>query len=371
MDQKYHIADTSQLISPSMIVFERILDDNLKMMIQIAGDPARLRPHCKTHKIPQVTQREVALGITKHKAATFAEAQMLADAGATDIFLAYNPVGPNIARAVSFLATYPRVSFQVTADDREQIGALGAAMVEAGQTIDALLDIDTGLHRTGVSPGPQAERVYEQIAATEGLNAGGLHVYDGQNHQESLDERRAAVDADWKTVAAFRDQLVAQGLPVPRLVVGGTPSFPCYAEMDDPAIELSPGTCVFHDAGYGQQFPDLPFTPAVVILTRVVSRPTPDRMTLDLGVKAVASDPPMGRRVFFPDLPEAEQVLQNEEHLVLKTPHADRYKPGDELMALPWHVCPTTALHQQLTVVRDGKTNGDWHVVARDRRITV
>lgn len=371
MDRQYRIADSSALITPCVVVFEQILDANLKAMVRIAGDPARLRPHCKTHKIPQIIERLVALGVTKHKAATFAEAQMLAGAGARDVFLAYNLVGPNIDRAISFVEQYPELTFSVTADCPAQIDALGAAFAHAGYTIDVLVDIDTGLNRTGVSPGRLAANLYEQIDRIAALNAGGLHVYDGQNHQRSIDERRAAVDANWTHVVTLRDNLVGRGLPVPRLVAGGTGTFPIYAAMDDPTIEASPGTCIFFDAGFAKTFPDLPFTHAALVLTRVISRPGPDLITLDAGVKAVATDPPMASRLVFPDLPGAETVLQHEEHLVLKTPRADDFVPGDELLAVPWHVCPTTALHRQVNVIRDAKCFETWDVVARDRRITV
>ncbi|MGH7127711.1 MAG: D-TA family PLP-dependent enzyme, partial [Planctomycetaceae bacterium] len=197
------------------------------------------------------------------------------------------------------------------------------------------------------------------------------HVYDGQNHQTDLVERIEAVEAVWRTATAFRDELVKHGWPVPRIVAGGTGSFPIFAAKDDPTLELSPGTCVFNDAGYGEMFPDLEFPPAAVLLTRVVSRPTPDRLTLDLGYKAVASDPPAGRRVVFPGLPDAEQVLQNEEHLVLRTPRAGEFEPGDELIAIPRHICPTSALHQEAVVVTGGHVTERWPIAARDRRLTI
>ena len=78
---------------------------------------------------------------------------------------------------------------------------------------------------------------------------------------------------------------MASGEKVPRILCGGTGSFPIFAELSDPAIELSPGTITFHDAGYREIFPDLKFTPAALLLTRVISRPTPNRITLDLGYK--------------------------------------------------------------------------------------
>jgi D-serine deaminase-like pyridoxal phosphate-dependent protein len=142
--------------------------------------------------------------------------------------------------------------------------------------------------------------------------------------------------------------------------------------MDDPAIELSPGTCVFHDASYGEKFPDLRvFTPAALVFTRVVSRPTSRRVTFDCGTKSVASDPPLGQRLVFPDIPDGVQVLHNEEHLVVESDAADRWQVGDWTLAIPRHVCPTTALHRELYVVSGGRLNGTWTVAARDRVIGV
>ena len=177
--------------------------------------------------------------------------------------------------------------------------------------------------------------------------------------------------ACWEPAARLRDQVVAQGLAVPRMVCGGTGSFPIFAEIDDPAIELSPGTCVFHDTGYGRCFPDLDFTPASLILTRVVSRPTTDRVTFDLGYKACASDPPAGKRLTFPQIPDAKEVLQNEEHLVIETADAANFRPGDEQLAIPTHTCPTSALHREAYVVSGGSLVDRWEVTARDRWLTV
>lgn len=371
MDPRYRIADTSEIVSPALILYRELLDANLDRMIAIAGRADRLRPHCKTHKLPQVTKIELAKGITKHKCATFAEAEMLADAGVRDILLSYNLVGPNIRRAVAFLRKYPKAELKVQADHPGPIADLGAAMTTAGLSIEVLLDVDVGQHRTGVEVGPRAKELYQQIAKTPGLKAGGLHVYDGHHNQTPRDERAAAVNREWTKIIEFRDDLAKNDLPVPRIVCGGTGSFPVYAEKADPAIELSPGTCVFNDAGYRDKYPDLVFQPATALLTRVVSRPTPDRITLDLGYKAVASDPPAGQRLVLLDLPDAEHVLQNEEHLVVSTPRANEFKPGDELYAFPKHICPTTAMHKQVFVIENGKLVDRWDVIARDRWLTL
>jgi D-serine deaminase-like pyridoxal phosphate-dependent protein len=117
-------------------------------------------------------------------------------------------------------------------------------------------------------------------------------------------------------------------------------------------------------------YPDLPCTPAALLFTRVVSRPRPDRLCLDVGHKAVAADP-SGPRVHLPDLPEARFVGHNEEHLVVETPEAERFPIGTPLLAIPTHICPTCALHRKVYVVSGGQLEGEWDVTARDRVIGV
>jgi D-serine deaminase-like pyridoxal phosphate-dependent protein len=370
-DSRYAIADTAEIITPALVVYRDLVERNLDEMVRVAGTAARLRPHCKTHKMRAVAELELRRGIVKGKCATFAEAEMLADAGVTDVFLAYNLVGPNIARAVAFRQRFPQVRFSCTADHPVPIAALGAAMTAAGLELDVLVDIDSGQHRTGVPAGPDALALCQRIAATAGLKFGGLHVYDGQNHQRELAERTEAVRRCWEPVADLLTRLDAAGLPTPRVVAGGTGSFPVFAAMSEPRLELSPGTVVFHDFGYRDTFPDLAFVPAALMLTRVISRPTPERVTLDLGYKAVASDPPAGNRLLFPDLPDAKAVLQNEEHLVLETSRAAEFQPGDSILAIPKHICPTSALHKQVYVVSGGQVVGRWDVTARDRWLTI
>ncbi len=371
MDGTYAIDNSDEIYSPGLVVFEEMVRKNTAHMLALAGHPRRLRPHCKTHKMLDIVRMQVGMGIVRHKCATFAEAEMLAIGGARDVFLAYNPVGPNIGRAVRFRQRYPQVRLAVAADHPEPVRALDAAMAAAGIGIDVFLDIDTGLGRSGLVPGPDARALYEEIERAGNLRAAGLHVYDGQNHQTGLEERKVAVDECWKAVQAFRNDLESSSLTVPAVVAGGTGTFAILAGKDDPALELSPGTSVLHDDGYQRQFPDLQFVPAALILTRVVSRPSPNRVTFDLGHKACAADPPAGRRLRFPGIPDARAVLQNEEHLVIETARAASLRPGDALLAIPGHVCPTVALHAYAWVVRDGRARGRWPVTARDREISL
>ena len=354
--------------SPALLIYPDRVEENLGRMMAMIGDATRLRPHIKTHKLPQVVSRQVALGITKCKAATIAEAEMAAGAGVSDVLLAAQLVGPNVARFLELQRAFPQVAFSTLADDPGVIDRLNEAALADSQVIEVLLDLDVGQQRTGVAPGSRAVELYRKINSVSGLRPGGLHAYDGHMHQRDRAERAAASDRAFASVNALRAELRQDGLPVPRVVCGGTPTFPLHARRE--GVECSPGTCVLWDAGYASKLPDLEFQHAAVLLTRVVSRPASNRLCLDLGHKAVASEMPHPR-VVFAALPDARAVAHNEEHLVLETGRAAELPVGSVLYGIPWHICPTVALHDRVQVVRNGRIDEEWQVTARARRLSI
>jgi D-serine deaminase-like pyridoxal phosphate-dependent protein len=368
MDSCYRIDDAETIFSPALVLYKELIESNLRRMIEVAGTAAKLRPHVKTHKMREIVAMELAMGISKHKCATIAEAELLASTGARDVLIAYPMVGPNQQRLVRLAQKYPACHFIVIADDPEPARALSGVVAAAGVEVSVMLDVDVGQHRTGLPLDDRALNLYRLIAELPGLRPGGLHVYDGHNNQERAAEREAAVRELLEAVFSFRQQLERAGLEVPRIVCGGTPTFPIFAKV--PGVECAPGTCVLHDQGYGTRYPELGFQRAAMLLTRVVSRPSDNRMCLDLGYKAVASDP-KGDRLALLDLPDARFVLQNEEHLVVETPRAADYRPGDALLACPTHICPTCALHKEAYVIEHGRVAGRWAVAARDRQLSV
>jgi D-serine deaminase-like pyridoxal phosphate-dependent protein len=365
----YAIADTSDIFSPGLIFFKDLIQHNLARTIEMAGSVSRLRLHAKTHKSPDIIALIRDAGVTKHKVATLAEAEMVAQvAPESDVFIAYPMVGPNCRRLAELIKRYPQTKFSITMDNVGAVDALADVLITAGVRCEVLLDVDVGQHRTGIAPGPEAQAVYERIASCSGLIPGGMHIYDGHNHQESFLERQASVMAQFEAAMKLRQALLEKGIAVPRVVVGGTPTFPVYTRLEVPGLECSPGTVLLHDQSYRGKFAELnAFVPAALLLTRVISRPTPTRVTFDLGYKAVASDPPAGKRLVLVDVPEYETVLQNEEHLVIEMPQASKFKPGDEALAIPTHVCPTVAMHQRAYVVEGGRVVGTWNITARDR----
>src|SRR5262245_46097079 len=188
IDSKYHVKDPSGIFTPALLFYKDIIRHNIRRMIERAGGAARLRPHCKTHKTREIVRLQLEAGVAKHKCATIAEAEMLADVGVPDVLLAYPIVGPNCARLAKPVQKFPRTKLATLADHEAGIRQLSEALAPTGQRTPILLDIDVGQHRTGIAPGETAIALYEQISRAPGLEPGGLHVYDGHNHQESVAE---------------------------------------------------------------------------------------------------------------------------------------------------------------------------------------
>ncbi len=364
----YQVANVGEIDSPALLVYLDRVKDNVAKMIALAGGVERLRPHVKTHKLSEMVRMQMKAGIRKFKCATIAEAEMTAACGAADVLLAYQPTGPKVGRFIELTQRFPKTKFSAIADDEGAIRALAKEFSAAGVVGEFLLDIDCGQHRSGVAPDAAALELYRLIHSLPGLRVGGLHVYDGHIHDKELLARIKTCEAAFKPVNALLQKLGRANLPVPTVVAGGTPTFPVHARRKN--VECSPGTCVFWDAGYEAKLPDLDFEPAALVLTRVVSKPATGRLCLDLGHKAIAAENPHPR-VIFPGLPDAQAVTHSEEHLVVETARAAEFKVGDCLYGVPWHICPTVALHSEAVIIENGRATERWKIVARDRRLTI
>ena len=180
--------------------------------------------------------------------------------------------------------------------------------------------------------------------------------------------RKKKSDLCLKPVLALSKGIEAAGNSKPVIIAGGSPTFGIHAQRKE--VECSPGTFVFWDWGYGSLFPEMPFVPAALVLTRMISRVDEETICLDLGHKSIASENPFPR-VHFLNAPEAVQVSQSEEHLVLKVAPSHSYSVGDLFYGIPHHVCPTCALYEKAWVVEEGQITDSWKVVARDRSLSV
>jgi D-serine deaminase-like pyridoxal phosphate-dependent protein len=257
---------------------------------------------------------------------------------------------------------YPETAFSALTDNAEALAQLEQQVSEAGQLLGLFIDLDLGMHRTGILPGPAALDIKNHIIKSANLEFRGWHLYDGHIRHSDFEQRRREAE---KALDKARD-LISGGLSE-EVIAGGSPTFPVHAL--NPRFNLSPGTCLLWDQGYSNMLPDQQFKVAAILITRVISKPLPDLLCLDLGHKALASEMPHPR-VYIPALGSVEFVSHSEEHLVVKSSEAMNFKVGDVLYGIPMHICPTVALHQEMVVIENGIEVDRWEVF-RSRKVTI
>jgi D-serine deaminase-like pyridoxal phosphate-dependent protein len=368
----YHFAGEEKLDSPALVYHEDIIEANIQKILTIAGGPDRLWPHVKTFKAAALVRLLQERGIVRFKCATIAEAEMCARCGAEHVLLAYPLTGPAIGRFVKLRQRYRDTCFWAVGDDLTQLSLLG----EAGKAEDEdrpippipfLADVNPGMNRTGIG----MDRLKDfclHAGKIPGLKLMGFHCYDGNLGIKDRGEREQAVSAETKQLFAVREALEMEGQKLPVLVMGGSPTFPLHTR--NRGVFVSPGTLFVQDYGYRTKYPDLDFSPAAAILTRVISRPREDLFTLDLGYKAIASDQE-GPRGIIPELPQAQPESHSEEHWVFRMTTGPCPPTGTILHVIPAHICPSTALYPGIYIVREGRLVNYWDVDARNRKISI
>lgn len=339
-----------------------------------------LRPHSKTHKCAEIGRRQLAQGAVGLCCAKLGEAEALragwqANDGADDQsealsrFLVTSPiVSARAVERVTALNAASEALIQVV-DHPDQASALAAAARRAGKDQAVLLDLDPGMHRTGMPPGPAALNFARELAAMPGLRFLGLQMYAGSlMHVRSFKERRDRSLRVMEALDKFRRALEASGVPVPILTGGGTGTYDI-----DPTVavltELQAGSYLFMDRQYlaiEAQGTGHRFLPALFVQTRVLSCHTSGLATTDAGLKAFATDdeaPP----IYSGGPQGAQYFFFGDEQGGLRWDSSESTAPGAVLRALTPHCDPTVNLYDLLHVV-DGDTLVDiWPIDGRGR----
>jgi D-threonine aldolase len=369
IDPWYLINNVNVIDTPALVVFPDRVSQNIDMLISLIDDKSRLRPHIKTHKTKEVVLMLQAAGIHKFKCATIAEAELLGICQAKDVLLAYQPIGKKMHRFFLLMEQYPNTHFSCLIDSLDVAEAMSAFAVECQKNLSLFIDLNVGMNRTGISP-DHAFDLYQSIKSLPGIDVIGLHPYDGHIYDHDYAVRKQRCDAAYEAVELLVTQIKNEDGKQLVVVVGGTPTFPIHAAR--PEVECSPGTFVYWDYGYQNNYLEQKFIPAALVITKVISKPSENKICVDLGHKSIASENPLDRRIHFLNAPQAKFVSHSEEHMVLEVEDVEKYNIGDVLYGLPIHICPTCALYERAYVVHDGIIIGkEWMTLARDRKINL
>jgi D-serine deaminase-like pyridoxal phosphate-dependent protein len=365
----YLIENVETLDTPALVVYPDRVKNNIGILKSMIDKTSRLRPHVKTHKSSEVSQLLLTAGVTKFKCATIAEAEMLGMCKAPDVLLAYQPNGPKLKRFIRLISKYPKTKFSCLVDNISAALEISAESSKNKLHIPVYIDLNVGMNRTGIVPGEAALQLYADCALLPGIKPVGLHAYDGHMHYADIEERRLKCDECFEPVVKLQSELVRSGYAEPIIVAGGSPSFPIHAKRKH--VECSPGTFIYWDEGYLSELNEQTFLTAALVVSRVISLPDETKICLDLGHKSIASEKELSKRVLFLNAPKLVFVGHSEEHLVADAGAGHKYKVGDVLYGIPYHVCPTVALYERAITIEENQVTGEWKNIARDRKITV
>jgi D-serine deaminase-like pyridoxal phosphate-dependent protein len=357
----------NELDTPSVLVDLDVMERNLNRMAEYtAKTGVALRPHIKTHKIPELARMQVALGAVGITVAKPSEALVMAEGGLTDIFVAYPILSSKKADALLALSHSTRLSASV--DSFEAAECLARSSAAHGYDLAILVEIDVGFGRCGVQTPEAAVALAVQIEKLPGVHFGGLMFYPG-HMMVPLEKQNQILPIVNGIVEATYDALKKAGLDVPIVSGGSTPMALRSAEFSH-LTEIRPGMYPLNDrnlvCGGFATLADC----AVTVLTTVVSTAVPGRVILDGGSKTFSSDRlltgnNLGHGAILKD-PDALFFGLSEEHGHLDiTPTTRSYRLGERLRIVPNHVCATINMHDTIYGIRRDQVETIWTVAAR------
>lgn len=357
----------ADLATPAVLVDLDVLELNIaRMAAQAREAGVRLRPHAKTHKCPQIGRLQRAAGAWGLSVAKVGEAEVFADAGFDDLFVAYPVVGQDKGRRL--LALADRVRLAVGVDSVEGARTLAMPFRAARRTLDVLLKVDVGYGRVGVLP-EHAVELARQIVDVPGLRLRGVFTHAGHGY---LAETKAAIGEiatqEGGRLATTATDLRAAGLPVEEVSVGSTPT--AALAMRVPGVtEGRPGNYVFHDASQVALGTCGIEDCALTVVATVVSVPAPDRAVVDAGSKTLSSDPLRPRPGGYGQLPGRRSRIEklSEEHGVVAVAEGESFRVGERVRILPNHACVVANLHDRLVGVSGDRVEAVLSVAARGR----
>jgi D-serine deaminase-like pyridoxal phosphate-dependent protein len=356
-----------ELETPAVLVDVQVVERNIARMAESARrHGVKLRPHGKTHKVIEIGRMQMEAGASGLTLAKTGEAEVFADAGFEDLFLAYPVVGADKARRL--LTLTERVRLAVGTDGVEGARTLSEVFAAAPRHLDVMLKVDVGLHRVGVLP-EHAVATAERIAALPGLRLRGIFTHAGHGYGgETPDAVAYTGRHEGRTLVAVAAELRAAGHAIEEVSVGSTPTARHAMAMAG-VTECRPGNYVYHDASQvslgGCTLEDC----ALTVIATVVSTPARGRVVLDAGSKTISTDPLRPRAGGFGIIVGRRSRLArlSEEHGVVEVEPGESFRVGERVRVVPNHACVVSNLHDFVVAVHGSEVMGELRVAARGR----
>jgi len=345
----------NQLPTPALLVDLDALEANLTRMAEhVKKCGKKLRPHAKAHKCVEIAKRQIAAGAAGISVATLAEAELMSKAGLPGLLLTSPVADPlKIARIV-------QTGAMVVVDHVQQAEWYEEAAAKAGKTIDVLIDLDVGDHRTGARSTEQAIEIARTVGRSGRLRLKGLQGYSGRASHAG-DERKNVSEKAFAGAIETQSAIKRDGLPMEILSGGSTGTWDIDLALPE-VTELQAGSYIFMDLDYRRVGAD--FRQSLIVLATVISANHDKFVTVDAGLKAFSTDRGYGPEAA--DLPGTGYRWGGDEFGYVDVDGgAGKPKLGDRIEFIPPHCDPTVNLYDRIHACRGENVEAIWPIMAR------
>lgn len=357
------ISPKSTLDTPALLIDLDVLEANIAHIAQTCrAHGVAWRPHFKGHKTLEIARKQLAAGAIGITCAKLGEAEILAAGGITDILIANQIVGAiKIGRLMHLLDMADVI---VAVDSRENVAELAEAARQSGKNLRVVIEVNTGMNRAGVGPGQPVVMLADEIARHPSLRLAGVMGWEA--HATAIPDpvaKEKAVAAAIGLLTASAEGCRQAGHDIRVVSCGGTGTF-LYCVKQPGVTEVQVGGAVMSDEHYRGHFNiDLPVS--LTLLATVTSRPTPTRVILDAGRKAMSIDAAVPRAL---KVPEVRDLRLSAEHtqLELEAP-SDWPRVGDRVEFVLGYTDTSVHLHEEIIALRKDQVEAVWKVVGRGK----
>lgn len=374
MERNKNILSPYDLPTPALLIDLDRARENIRMMQERADALGlKLRPHIKTHRMPYFARMQMDAGAAGIACAKIGEAEVMADAGIGDIFIANEVIG--IDKYERLRDLHRRIHIRIGIDNTVQLAQMEKVFAGEERPLEVLIEYEVGEVRTGIVEDAQLIELVEAIKACRHVVLKGIFSHEGHTYKaESREDCRAKARIAYERTVRAADIIRSLGCPIDTVSIGATPSV-MNGEYFEGITELRLGTYIFFDVGQSRAIEDFSRC-AATVLASVISKPHGERVVLDSGAKALVSqNRPTGicATEGFGAVKGAEHITVNnlfDEHAVLNSAEfRDLVEVGDKVEIIPSHVCPTVNLYDKAYLVSNGNVLETVPVACRGRSV--
>ena len=344
------------LVTPALILDLPAARRNIdKMAERLKTMPARIRPHVKVHKSPELARMQVDAGAIGISTATVWEAIVMVRSGLQSIFIVNTLAGREKLAALADIARDADV--MVAVDNAQNAADIAAAAQAAQSTVGVLIEVDTGMDRAGVDTPAQAVELARLLARLDGIKLRGVTGYEG--HCSLTPERDLRAQRQRTAMSLLVDaaeQIRAAGLPCPIVSAGGTATWDWTANTPG-VTEIQAGSYAVMDNFHFPMAGD--FEHALTVSATVISRP-PERVILDAGNKSLGA--PALSTIRGHDL---AGMRFDEEHAIFIASPDHPLHVGDVVEVVPGYAPGTVNWYDAYHVVEGDMVVDIWPVIPR------